>query len=95
MKKLGKPKIYSLPRPFKCGCGHDYIQANELYRHFKKKHPGGPPKGSYLKKKIGRPIKNKSSKKKRACGCGKVYNNVRSLRVHIRSKHKGTAPPNT
>ena len=50
MKKPGRPKIHSKPRPFKCGCGNDYMKTKELYKHYNDKHPTGPPPSSYLKK---------------------------------------------
>ncbi len=97
MKKLvGRPPLNE-PRPYPCGCGKAFMTTSGLYKHYKSKHPlpEGPPKGSYVKKNIGHPLKNKALNKKRFCGCGEVYSNVKSLWAHIKNKHKGIAPPKT
>ena len=96
-KPVGRPQLNKL-RPYPCGCGKTYMTTKELYEHYNNKHPPpyGPPKGSYKRKKVGRPVKNKSSMKQRVCGeCGNVYSNVRSLSDHIRNKHGGNRSPNT
>ena len=55
-RKRGRPMNMKKERPFYCGCGENFIKANELYKHYKIIHDNNPPPGSYKKRKRGRPI---------------------------------------
>ena len=54
-KKVGRPRSKGIKRHYRCGCASDFNHSHELAKHYKSKHNGILPIGSYIIKKVGRP----------------------------------------